>query len=109
MYLQLKFSRKAAPLSPPHASVFFARPQILGYDIQGSQNGFSSSRYLFTDTSGGQHATPGRFVAIDYRGGVGEEKGVDEQLSSQGPWWSLGTRSDGNGVLGIGEVVELSR
>lgn len=85
-------------------------PQVLAFDASSSPDGRGSSRYLFAETDRDDGGEARRFVALDYRGDLAAGSEVadgDKKGGTTG--WALGTGSDGNGALGIGQSVELSR
>lgn len=81
-------------------------PQVLAFDASSSPAGRGSSRYLFAETDRDDGGTARRFLALDYRGDLGGEDGGARGGTAG---WALGTGSDGNGALGLGQPAELSR
>ena len=85
-------------------------PQVLAFDTSSSSVGRGSSRYLFAETDRDDGGEARRFVALDYRGNLARDSGVADGAEQGGTTgWALGTGSDGNGALGLGQPVELSR
>lgn len=84
--------------------------QVLAYQTSSAPDaaGWGSCRFLFAETDSGQggESEVRRFVALDFRGGAAGREGAQ---SSRKPGWALGVGYDGNGALGLGQPVELSR
>lgn len=98
------------PLAAVRVPPLICASQVLAFDASNSPVGRGSSRYLFAETDRDDGGEARRFVALDYRGDLaGESEAAGGAAKGGTTGWAVGTGSDGNGALGLGKPVELSR